>query len=58
MTSVSNARKPATWHAIVLISDALTAAIMDTSQQIAMTKYHLQAHQQDSGTKPLAGMTD
>ena len=31
---------------------------MDTSQRIALTKYHLQAHQQDSGTKPLADMTD
>ena len=58
MTSVSNARKPATWHTIVLISDALTVTIMDMSQWIALTKYHLQAHQQDSGTKPLADMTD
>ena len=29
MTSVSNAKKLATWHAIVLISDALTVTIMD-----------------------------
>ena len=58
MTSVSNARKLATWHAIALISDALTVTIMDTSQQIALTKYHLQAHQQDAGTTPLVGMTD
>ena len=58
MTSVCNARKLATWHAIALISDALTVTIMDTLQWIALTKYHLQAHQQDSGTKPLAGMTD
>ena len=58
MTSVSNARKLATWHTIVLISDALTVTIMDTLQQIALTKYHLQAHQQDSGTKPLADVTD
>ena len=58
MTSVSNARKLATWHAIALISDALTVTIMDTSQWIALTKYHLQAHQQDAGTTPLVGMTD
>ena len=55
MTSVSNARKLATWHAIALISDALSVTIMDTSQQIALTKYHLQAHQQDAGTTPLVG---
>ena len=58
MTSVSNARKPATWHTIVLISDALTVTIMDTLQQIALTKYHLQAHQHDAGTTPLADVTD
>ena len=58
MTSVSNARKPATWHAIVLISDALTVTIMDTSQWIALTKYHLQTHQHDAGTTPLVDMTD
>ena len=58
MTSVSNAKKLATWHAIALISDALTVTIMDTSQQIALTKYHLQVHQQDTGTTPLVGMTD
>ena len=58
MKSVSNARKLATWHAIALILDALTVTIMDTSHQIALTKYHLQAHQQDAGTTPLVGMTD
>ena len=58
MTSVSNARKLATWHTIALISDALTVTFMDTSQQIALTKYHLQAHQQDAGTTPLVGVTD
>ena len=58
MTSVSNARKPATWHAIVLISDALTVTIMDMLQQIALTKYHLQAHQHDAGTTPLVDVTD
>ena len=41
-------QKLATWHTIVLISDALTVTIIDTLQQIALTKYHLQAHQQDS----------
>ena len=58
MTSVSNARKLGTCHAIVLISDALTVTIMDMSQLIALTKYHLQAHQQDAGTTPLVDMTD
>ena len=58
MTSVSNAKKLATWHATALISDALTVTIMDTLQQIALTKYHLWAHQQDTGTTPLVGMTD
>ena len=43
MTSVSNAKKLATWHAIVHTLDALIVTIMDTSQQIALTKYHLQA---------------
>ena len=31
---------------------------MDTLQQIAPTKYHLQVHQQDAGTTPLVGVTD
>ena len=58
MTSVFNARKLATWHAIALISDALTVTIMDTLQWIALTKYHIQAHQQDAWTTPLVGVTD
>ena len=58
MISVSNARKLATWHVIALTSDVLTVTIMDMSQQIALTKSHLQAHQQDGGTTPLVGMTD
>ena len=59
MISVSNARKLATWHAIVLTSDALTVTIMDTLQQIALTISHLQACQQDVGTTPtLVGMKD
>ena len=58
MTSVSNARKLATWDAIVLISDALTITIMDMSQQISLTKYHLHAHQHDAGTTPLIRMID
>ena len=39
-----------TWHAIALISDALTVIIMGMLQWIAPTKSHLQAHQQDAGT--------
>ena len=45
MMNVSNAKKLATWHTIALTSDALTVTIMGTSQQIALTKSHLQAHQ-------------
>ena len=58
MTSVSNVRKLTTWHATASISDALTVTIMDTLQGIALTKYHLQAHQHDAGTTPLVSMTD
>ena len=58
MTSVSNARKLATWHTIVLILDASIVTIMDMLQQIALTKYHLQAHQHDTEITPLADVTD
>ena len=58
MINVSNARKLATWHAIALTSDALTVTIMDMLQQIAPTKSHLHAHQQDAGTTTLVGMID
>ena len=57
MTSVFNARKLVTWHTIALTSDALTVT-RDTLQWIALTKYHLQAHQQGTGTTPLVGITD
>ena len=58
MTSVSNARKQATWHAIVLISEVLTVTIIEMFLQIALTKYHLQVHQHATGTTPLVGMID
>ena len=58
MTNVSNARKLATWHAIVLISDASIVTVMDTLQQIALAKYHLQAHWHDAETTPLVDVTD
>ena len=58
MKSVSNARKQATWHAIVLISDVSTVTIMDMLPWIALTKYHLQVHQHATGTTPLVGMRD
>ena len=58
MINVSNARKLATWHAIALTSDALTVIIMGMLQQIALTKSHLQAHQQDARTTTLVGMID
>ena len=58
MINVSNAKRLATWHAIALTSDALTVIIMGTLQQIAPTKSHLQAQQQDAGTTTLVGMID
>ena len=58
MTSVSNARKPATWHPIVPTLDTSIVTIMDTLQQIALTKYHLQAHWHNAEITPLADMTD
>ena len=58
MTSVSNAGKLATWHAIVHTSDVLIATIMDTLQWIALTKYHLQACQHDAEITPLVDTTD
>ena len=57
MTSVSNARKLATWHVIVPTLDASIVTIMDTLQQIALAKYHLQVHQHDAEITPLADMT-
>ena len=54
-TSVSNARKLATWHAI---AHTLDVSIMDTLQWIALTKYHLQACQHDAEITPLVDMTD
>ena len=57
MTSVSNARKLATWHTIVHTLDVLIATIMDMSQQIALTKYLLQAFQHDAAITPLVDVT-
>ena len=57
MTSVFNARKLATWHAIVSTLDVLIATIMDTSQWIALTRYHLQACRHDAGITPLVDVT-
>ena len=58
MTSVSNARELATWHAIAPILDASIETIMDTSQQIALTKYHLQACWHNAEITLLADVTD
>ena len=57
-TSVSNARKLATWHAIVHTLDILIVTIMDMSQWIALTKYHLQACWHNAEITPLADVTD
>ena len=58
MTSVFNASKPATWHAIVHTLDVLIATIMDTLQKIALTKYLLQACQHNAEITPLVDVTD
>ena len=58
MTSVSNASKVAIWHTIVHTLDVLIATIMDTLQQIALTKYHLQACRHNTKITPLADVTD
>ena len=58
MTKVSNARKLATWHAIVHTLDVLIATIMDTLQQIAPKKYLFQACQHDAEITPLVDVTD
>ena len=57
MISVSNARKLATWHAIVHTLDVLIATIMDMLQWIALTRYLLQACWHDAGITPLVDMT-
>ena len=58
MTSVSNARKPSTWHAIVHTLDVLIVTIMDMLLQIALTKYHLQACWNNAEITPLVDVTD
>ena len=57
MTNVSNARKLATWHGVVHTLDVLIAIIMVMLQQIALTRYCLQACQHDAGITPLVDMT-
>ena len=57
-TSDSNARKLTTWHAIVFILHASISTIMDMLQQIALTKYHLQAHWHNVEITPLVDKTD
>ena len=57
MTSVSNARKPATWHATVPIPNVLTVTTMDMLPWTALIKYCLQTHQHAAETTPLVGMT-
>ena len=58
MTSVFNARKSITWHAIVHTLDVSIATIMDTLQQIALTKYHLQVCWHNAEITPLVNVTD
>ena len=58
MKSVSNARKPATWHDTVPISDVLTVTTMDMLLWIALIKYCPQVHQHNAGPIPLVDVTD
>ena len=58
MTSVSNARKLATWHDTVPISDVLTVTTMDMLPWISLIKYYPQVHQHATGTIPPADVTD
>ena len=57
MKNVSSARKPATWHAIVHTLYVLIAIVMVMLQQIALTRYLLQAHWHGTGMTPLVGIT-
>ena len=58
MTNASNARKPATWHAMVHTLDVLIATIMVMLQQIALTRYLHQACWHDAWITPLVDVTD
>ena len=51
-------QETATWHAIVHTLDVLIATIMGMSQQIALTKYLLQACWHGAEITPLVDMTD
>ena len=57
MTSVSSARKLATWHTIVHTLDVLITTIRDTSQWIAWTRYLRQACWHNAGITPLVDVT-
>ena len=56
MPSAFNVKKPAIWHAIIPTYDASTVTNMGTLQQIALTKYHCQAHQPTAEVTPPVGM--
>ena len=58
MTNDFNAKKQATWHAIVPAYDVLTVMIMTMLQQIALTKFHPQAYQHDTETTTPEDMID
>ena len=47
-TNVSSVKNQDTWHTIALILGVLIAMIIVTLQQIAQTKSHHQAYQQDT----------
>ena len=52
--NVSSVRNQDTWHAIALVYGVLIAMIMAMPQQIAQTKSHHQAYQQDTEITILA----
>ena len=58
MKSVSSARKPATWHDTVCISDVSTVTIMDMLLGTALIRYCHQVHPHTTGTIPQVDMTD
>ena len=58
MINVFNAKKLATWPAIVPAYDVLTVMIMAMLQQIAQTKFHPQVYQHNAERTALEDMID
>ena len=58
MTGVFNVKKLATWHAIALTYDAMTATITDMLPWTAQIRYHHLAHQHAIGLTLMTGVKD